>query len=117
MSNVTEFGKWVRKLRLEHGETMLDMSRKLGRFPSFLSAIETGRKPVPSQIVDAIAATYGLNESMTAELRERAANGHFAFRLAPNNEGDRELVAAFAARLDSLSDTQREAIWSALKNS
>ncbi|KVQ57485.1 helix-turn-helix domain-containing protein [Burkholderia territorii] len=117
MTNVTEFGKWVRKLRLEHGETMLDMSQKLGRSASFLSSIETGRKPVPAQIVNAIAETYGLDEATAAELREKAASGHAAFRLAPSNDGDRELVAAFAARLESLSEKQRKAIWSALKDS
>lgn len=117
MTNVTEFGKWVRKLRLEHGETMLDMSQKLGRSASFLSSIETGRKPVPGQIVSAIAEAYGLDEATAAELREKAASGHAAFRLAPSNDGDRELVAAFAARLESLSEKQRKAIWSALKDS
>ncbi|MDR8025602.1 helix-turn-helix transcriptional regulator [Burkholderia cenocepacia] len=117
MSNVTEFGKWVRKLRLEHGETMLDMGQKLGRSASFLSAMETGRKPVPAQIISAIAETYGLDDSAVSELREKAASGHSAFRLKPDNDSDRELVAAFAAQLESLSEKQRKAIWSALKDS
>lgn len=115
MAAVTEFGKLVRKLRIERGETMVEMSGKVGRSPSFLSAMETGKKSIPSQIVDAITNVYQLSDQDAAALRASASASGHAFRLSPTTDEDRELVAAFAAKYDSLSDTQREAMWKVLK--
>jgi transcriptional regulator with XRE-family HTH domain len=43
---LTEFGKAVRKARIDTGQTLLSMSQEIGTTVSFLSAMETGRKKV-----------------------------------------------------------------------
>jgi transcriptional regulator with XRE-family HTH domain len=110
MSTLTDFGKEIRKLRIERGETMLDMSTKVSKSPSFLSAVETGRKPVPQQLVDEIARVYGLPVKAAAHLRDLAAKSVNAFKITPQKEEDQALVAAFARKFDSLDDQQRESI-------
>lgn len=108
MANLTDFGKEIRKLRIERGETMLDMSGKVGRSPSFLSAVETGRKPVPFQLVDEIASAYQLPPVTANRLRDLAEKSITEFRITPQREADQTLVAAFARKFDSLNDDQRK---------
>jgi transcriptional regulator with XRE-family HTH domain len=115
MAALTGFGKEVRKLRIERGETMLDMSAKVNKSPSFLSAVETGRKPVPPQLVDDIAHAYCLSNGMIAKLRQLAEESVTAFKLTPTREADHALVAAFARKFDSLDDEQRQSIMNILK--
>lgn len=64
----TEFGKFCRKLRVEHNETVHDMAVKLKRSESFLSLVETGKKGVSNKLVKDIEAVYQLNESEKKEL-------------------------------------------------
>ncbi len=44
---LTEFGKAIRKIRLDKGEILKDMAKRLGISSAFLSAVENGRKNVP----------------------------------------------------------------------
>ena len=44
---LTEYGKLVRKARIDAGITMLKMADALGVAPSYLSATEVGNKKVP----------------------------------------------------------------------
>ena len=51
---LTEFGQYLRKLRIDHGDFLKDMSDVLGVTPSYLSAVETGKRNVPSQRAEQI---------------------------------------------------------------
>lgn len=41
---LTEFGKAVRKARIDAGETLLSMAETIGASPAFLSGMETVKK-------------------------------------------------------------------------
>lgn len=61
---LTEFGKAVRKARIDVGTSMLKMAEALGVKPSFLSQLETGKKNIPADFVPKIEnffAARGLN--------------------------------------------------------
>lgn len=61
---LTDFGKAVRKARIDVGTSMADMAEYLGVKPSFLSQVEFGRKSVPESFVKRIEdyfARYGLS--------------------------------------------------------
>ena len=49
---LSPFGKFCRKLRLERGELLLDMAKKLQVQSSYLSSVEVGRKSVPESWKD-----------------------------------------------------------------
>jgi hypothetical protein len=57
-------------LRIDRDENLADMSSKLGIGPAVLSAYETGRKPVPEGLVDAIVAACGLTADEAEDLRQ-----------------------------------------------
>ena len=45
---ITPIGKFLRKLRIDTGEILKDMAEKLHVSPSFLSAVENGKKKIKS---------------------------------------------------------------------
>ncbi|WP_313687390.1 helix-turn-helix domain-containing protein [Pantoea sp.] len=58
MMALTEFGKAVRKARIDTGFTLLTMAERLGTSPAFLSGMETGSKKIPEKWVTAIHALF-----------------------------------------------------------
>ncbi|MDC6293963.1 helix-turn-helix domain-containing protein [Ralstonia pseudosolanacearum] len=114
MAALTPFGKEIRKLRIEQGETMMEMAQKLGKSPSFLSSIETGRKSVPEGLVEQMASVYSLSQQLRSALATAAAASANVFRIAPRTSKDQELVAAFARKIDSLSEDQRKQMFKIL---
>ena len=65
---LTEFGKFLRKLRVDNGELLKDMAIKLNVTPSFLSMVETGRRNIPKKLEEEIKETYSLNLKQKEEL-------------------------------------------------
>jgi HTH-type transcriptional regulator, competence development regulator len=59
---LNDFGKELRKLRIDKSELLKDMAERLGVSPAFISAIETSRKPIPAGFANRIASAYDLNE-------------------------------------------------------
>ena len=69
---LTEFGKAVRKARIDAGETLLSMAETIGASPAFLSGMETGRKKVPTEWVEKIANYFKDKNVQTEDLQELA---------------------------------------------
>lgn len=65
---LTEFGKFLRKLRIDNGELLKDMAIKLNVTPSFLSMVETGRRNIPKKWGEEIEKIYSLNLIQKEEL-------------------------------------------------
>ena len=65
---VTDFGKFCRKLRIDNDEFLKDMALKLDVTPSYLSAIEKGKRPLPSDWAQRISSLYELSSSQLSEL-------------------------------------------------
>ena len=51
---ITEYGKLVRKARLDASMTMREMADEMEVAPSYLSALEVGRKKVPATFVQRV---------------------------------------------------------------
>ncbi len=59
---LTEFGREIRKMRIDRGEILKNMADKLGITSSYLSAIECGKRSIPDWIIDRLAQIYELSE-------------------------------------------------------
>ena len=69
---LTEFGKAIRKARIESGDTLRVMAKSLEITPAFLSAIEHGKKKVPPYLVVRIEALLRNQGVEVADLMELA---------------------------------------------
>jgi transcriptional regulator with XRE-family HTH domain len=97
---LTPFGKAVRKLRVEKDLRLFDLARLISRSTAFLSAVETGRKPIPDGFVVEIARALDLSAKEIRELDASKNKTRKEVRVEKLSADNRELVAVLARRLD-----------------
>lgn len=66
---VTEFGKFLRKLRIDNDELMLDMAKKLKVSSAFLSSVENGKKRPSDSWNDLVINLYHMDDKQKSEWR------------------------------------------------
>lgn len=72
---LTDFGKLLRKIRMDREELLYNMAQKLRMTPAQLSAIETGKCPIPDGFVEEVVRVYDhdLQDWDIASLQEASA--------------------------------------------
>lgn len=105
---MTEFGKYLRKLRIDHNEVLYDMAKKLEVSSAFLSSVENGKKSAPLNWVPQIIKIYSLTENQGIELQELADKTAKQIQIDLKNTGAerRNLALTFARRFDSIDRDQ-----------
>jgi len=101
---LTPFGKSLRKLRLDRGLLLKDMADLLDVSPSFLSAVEAGRKAIPARIIDEIGHGYSLNSAEIDDLRRAALASTKEMTIRFNGsstDADREAAALLARTFEN----------------
>lgn len=102
---LTEFGKAIRKIRIDNGHILKDMADALGVSSSYLSAVEVGKKNVPQDFVDRIAKIYHIADEQESELRQAAQlsvrNIKIPLDGMPTQKID--LALTFARRFETMS--------------
>ncbi|WP_314790816.1 helix-turn-helix transcriptional regulator [Aggregatibacter aphrophilus] len=93
---LTEFGKAVRKARIDANETLLSMAKEIGTSPAFLSGMETGRKKIPVEWVEKIVAFFKNKNVQTDDLQELAHISNDAIPVEGLPLQQQMLVAGFA---------------------
>lgn len=109
---VTSFGIFCRKLRIDNGEIMLNMAKKLGVSAAFLSAVETGKKIVPAEWGEKIEKLYNLSDEAATELFLSIAQSRNEVRIEYDSKNtlDQRLAVAFAREFKSLNDEDKSKI-------
>ena len=107
---VTAFGKFCRKLRIDNGQIMMNMADKLGVSPSFLSAVENGKKSIPTTWFKQLTDVYGLSKDAQNELKKsiELSVTEVKFNLKSENDNDREIIVAFARQFKTMDNSKKE---------
>lgn len=92
---ITEFGKAIRKARIDAGVTLASMAVELGTTSSFLSAMEMGRKKIPTEWVSRIES-YFTHHGVSVRLAELADMANKAVGIEGLSPAHQMLVAGFA---------------------
>ena len=108
----TNFGKLLRKLRIDHNQILLDMAKKLEVTASYLSAVENGKRNVPEDWLMKIRELYSLTEDEEKQLRNAADE---QIKIVKINTVDcdsarKNTVLAFARRINELSEDELESL-------
>lgn len=101
MATATEFGKMLRILRIENSIMLKDMADGIGVSAPYLSAIETGKKPVNAQLINSIINYLKLDETEANQLVAVASTLKNDVIIKPANDDEAELALMFARRLDN----------------
>jgi len=102
----TEFGKFLRKLRIDKGEILKNMADKLGMTSSYLSAIECGKRNIPDDLIEKLTSIYCLDEKEQQELsiaRDRSLNS-IEIELSTSSVDKRDLALQFARKFNDMDD-------------
>lgn len=103
---ITEFGKALRKLRIERNEYLKNMAEKLGISVAYLSAMENGKRKVPEDLVLKIANIYQLSPREKNKLLELRASSSAELKISLDGKSDqqRKTLLSFAKALDDMSN-------------
>ena len=93
---LTDFGKAVRKARLDVGETLSTMAAAVGVSPAFLSAMETGRKNVSPEWVKKTEAFFKAKGKVIPNLGEFADVSNKSVSIEGLDPRQQMLIAGFA---------------------
>lgn len=107
---ITLLGKFLRKLRIDRGEFLREMSAKLNVTMSFLSAVENGKKAMPTHWIGAIPELYGLNGEQRTEFETAVAESEKGIDVKFDNltEQEKVLSVAFARKIRGMSEEDRK---------
>ena len=109
---LTSIGRFLRKLRIDHGEILKDMAEKLEVTVSFLSAVENGKKKMPAAWNKKICDLYQLDvdqrDAFTAAIAD--TEDSIEMNLYDVTMGRRELAVSFARKFSEIDDFQAEEI-------
>lgn len=101
MANLTEFGKELRKLRIDLEVSLKDLAEDLKVSSAYLSGIETGRKPVNHSLLNGIQAALKLSEEQINHLTTAASKSNSDVTIKPKNDDQAELALMFARKVES----------------
>ena len=114
---VTEFGKYIRILRVNNDELLGDMAKKLNVSAAFLSRVENGLAKPTSKIEEGIIAKYNLSTQEITQFRllvERTRNGN-VLSLEHLKPQDQMLVKCLAQSVEKLPESDQDAILTILQ--
>jgi transcriptional regulator with XRE-family HTH domain len=66
----TQYGKEIRKIRIDKSLVLGDMARDLNCSVSYLSAIENGKREIPPGLTKQLVSAYGLTEDRQIALEK-----------------------------------------------
>jgi len=114
---LTEFGKALRKLRLDETEILKDMAMRLNISSAYLSAIENGKRPIPQGFIDALTDLYQLSGMERKSLEEAADKSlrDVGISLGDEQGSKRDLALIFARSFDSMDDATANRILAVLQ--
>ena len=100
----TEFGKILRILRINTGETAKEMANKLDVSVPYLNAIENGRRDIPSDMEEKVIAHYNLTTEEKTNLRNAIINTKDSVKINLTDLADKKKRVILALARDNIDN-------------
>mgnify|MGYP004457498563 FL=1 len=106
------YGILIKDIRLAHDENMGDMAKWLGVSLPFVSAVENGKKKIPDDWEEKIAAHYQLSLAERKELKEAIleTQKQVTFSLLNVSASQKRMVLQFQRSFENIDDETAEKI-------
>jgi len=113
----TEFGEYFRILRIKHHEVLADAKKFLDVSSAFISSVECGKRPVPSDWYEKIANHYDLNGDERKELKEAIERSSKVVKINIENvnQSQKNVAIQFQRSFDDLDEDTANKILDILK--
>lgn len=108
MNVLTPLGKYLRKMRIDRSERLIDAANEFGVSVAMLSAVERGQKSVSKDLINAICRHYDLSGADAQEVEQLAKESARQVKIGLSGASDpaRELAVAFARRFETLGESE-----------
>lgn len=113
---LTNFGKVIRKLRIDKNMLLGNMATKLNISSAYLSAIELGNRDIPSDLLNNIKGLKIFSESEIDLLEEAIMQDKKVYNLVPQNKQQNNMLLDIARNINCLSDEQIRRIQNIINN-
>ena len=101
---LTEFGKLLRIIRINSGDTSRDMAKKLGLSASYLSAIEGGKRNIPTDMEKMLSKSYPLSKIDIEKLRSAMLSSSDSVKINLTDFAEMKQRVIMAIAQDDISD-------------
>lgn len=106
---LSSFGREARKLRIDGGLLLADMAKYLGKSPSYLSSVETSRKPASPELVEKSIEYFAKHGLDATVLRAAAQQDKKQVSIDELNAQERDVMFALARMFpESRSPAERQ---------
>lgn len=106
----TEFGKILRIIRINSGDTAKAMADKLGISVPYLNAIENGRRDIPSDLTDKVINVYDLSEKDQKNIKEAVVTSKDKVKIDLTELAEKKRRVILALAQDEIDDDIMEEI-------
>ncbi len=109
---VTGYGKILRKIRIDEGEILGDMAKKLEISIAYLSSIENGDRSLPDGFTEKISQKYSLKKNTVKQLKNAEKEYIRETKISLKNTSPikRETALIFARTFNNMDDEDMKAI-------
>ena len=114
----TEFGKTLKKIRIDYDETIRDMAVNLNITASYLSAIECGKRNIPKDLISKLAKEYNLSNEQIERLKIAQDNSlkSIIINIDGVNQYNRNLVLQLSKCINTIDAETSKMILNLLQN-
>lgn len=106
---VTRFGKFCRNLRMDNGELLYQMAKRLDVSSAFLSKVENGKAKPPIEWAKIISSEYQLERDQRDELEKSISEAREnVIKVDEMSQKDRDMMFAFARQLSGLDEKEKD---------
>ena len=105
---VSEYGKTLRKIRIDKGLTMAQMAKAIGITSAYLSTIERGNRKIPKNLTQNVIGHYKLSNEQVEELQkaELLSRDSIEIELEDMELSKKSLALSFANNLKDMTYEQ-----------
>lgn len=102
----TSLGEFLRILRIKNHEVMGDLAKVLDTSSPFLSAVENGKKNIPTEWIQKIVTHYHLSDEEQEHLKDAIEESKTQYKIVTKNSGlnQRKVAMEFARSFDDMDD-------------
>lgn len=101
---LTEFGRLLRIIRINCGDSARDMAAKLNMSPSYLSTIENGKRNIPSDMEELLIKAYNLSDKDKEKLRRAMLDSSDTVKLDLTELAEKKKHVIFALTKEDLDE-------------
>ena len=113
---VTQLGKILRIIRINTGDSMRDMAAKIGMSATYLSAIETGKRNIPSNMEELLFTHYNFSEKDKKRIKDAIAESASQVKIDLTEMAEKQKKIIYSVAKGEIDEATLDKLCEIIKN-